>query len=57
MVKKMINRRTTSFDTNKTIAAPTLECRDGMCTAEEIYNRFVKRAREVMNYKNNKKEE
>ena len=53
MVKKMINRRTTSFDTNKTIAAPTLECRDGMCTAEEIYNRFVKRAREVMNYKNN----
>lgn len=56
MVKKMINRRTTTFDTY-TIAASTLECRDGMYTAEEIYNRFVKRAREVMNYKNNKKEE
>jgi hypothetical protein len=33
------------------------ECRDGMYTAEEIYNRFVERARELMNYKNNKKEE
>ena len=33
------------------------ECRDGRCTAEEIYNSFVKRARELMNYKNNKKEE
>jgi hypothetical protein len=33
------------------------ECRDGRCTAEEIYNRFVKRARELMYYKTNKKEE
>ena len=27
------------------------ECRDGMRTAEEIYNRFVKRARKLMHYK------
>jgi hypothetical protein len=33
------------------------ECRDGMRTAEEIYNRFVERAIEMMHYKNNKKEE
>lgn len=33
------------------------ECRDGRCTAEDIYNRFMEQARELMNYKNNKKEE
>lgn len=31
------------------------ECRDGRCTAEEIYIRFVKRARELMHY--NEKDE
>lgn len=29
------------------------ECRDGRCTAEEIYIRFVKRARELMHYNEN----
>ena len=29
------------------------ECRDGRCTAEEIYNRFVERARELMHYNEN----
>ena len=33
------------------------ECRDGMRTAEEIYNRFVERAREMMHYNNNENEE
>lgn len=33
------------------------ECRDGMRTAEEIYIRFVERAREMMHYNNNQNEE
>ena len=33
------------------------ECRDGRYTAEEIYNRFVERAREMMHYNNNQNEE
>lgn len=33
------------------------ECRDGMRTAEEIYNRFVERARYMMHYNDNKNEE
>lgn len=33
------------------------ECRNGMRTAEEIYIRFVKQARELMHYNNNQNEE
>lgn len=33
------------------------ECRDGRCTAEEIYNRFMEQAREMMHYNNKQNEE